>query len=560
MRSYPVINRFGSNMSKSYSNILKDPWVISICRNETGVDTGNFFEDATQRLCGTLDLEAALGSLFQFLQREMPVRTITVGRLQFDLHIAEALAYCDADGCMLSRRRVPFGPELVSMADETFRRRGDAGEGIFALSVDEPYGRFLCALDPKISPPLFFLRTRFGEDFMAGVIFTFEPDRLPSDAQLRQLRSLRAPLLATLSNCFQYRELTDLKEQIVRENLQLRSQIGRKPDMEIIGAGSSLTGIIQQARLAGATDVPVLITGETGAGKEVIAHAVHGFSRRAGAPFVTVNCGAVPASLIDSELFGHVRGAFTGAVQEHKGYFERAHGGTIFLDEIGELPPEVQARLLRVLQDGKIERLGGNTPVPVDFRLIAATHRDLRRMAAEGAFREDLFYRLRVVQLAVPPLRERATDIPLLAVHFLQAAARRFGIVPPAIAPGEMERLTRYAWPGNVRELRNVVEEALVLNPQGPLHFRLHTEEGAKPAPDAAMAGPEMGRSREATGRELPSLEVLHARYFRELLENCGGRINGPGGAAEVAGIKPNTLRFRLDKLGIPYGKKTTAG
>lgn len=541
-----------SNMLKSASSILENSWAVPTYGNELAPETGHFFQDATQCLCGTLDLEAALGDFFHFLRRSMHVTSITVGRILFDMQIAEALAYCDARDVHLSYKRIPFGPDLALLADESFRRRGNTEEGIWAPTMDEPYARFLCAVNARLAPPLFFLRTSSHGGFMAGVIFTCAPDHPFTEEDLHKLRTLRAPLLMTLSNCVQFRELTRLKEQILHENMELRRQLGRVPEDDIIGSRGGLARVLQDARLAGATDVPVLITGETGAGKEKVAHAVHGFSRRAGAAFIAVNCGAVPPSLIDSELFGHVRGAFTGAVQDHKGYFERADGGTIFLDEIGELPLEAQSRLLRVLQDRKLERLGGGSAIPVNFRLIAATNRDLRHMVAEGSFREDLYYRLRVVQLAVPSLRERPEDIPLLASHFLQEAARRFGIVPPAFAPGEMRRLAAYAWPGNVRELRNVVEEALVLSPQGPLRFRL---EGAEISPEAALrhaeAVPDAG---------LPSLDELHARYFRELLRACDGRINGPGGAAELAGIKPNTLRFRLDKLGVPYGKKIAAG
>lgn len=479
-------------------------------------DTGKFFRDATQRLCGTLDLEVALGAFFDFLRDSMGVTGMMIGRILFDAHVSEGIAWCDGDGVQLSNRRIMFTPEQARLADTALRHRGEAEDGVYAATLDDPVARFLCTQSSRaMQPPLFFLRMRSGKDFWAGVAFTCPAERPFTPEQLEQLRSLRAPLLMTLSNCLRYRELEELKEYVVRENFQLRSQLGRAPDMDIVGAGGSLARVVEEARLAGATDVPVLIVGETGAGKEVIAHAVHGFSRRMGAPFVAVNCGAIPASLIDSELFGHARGAFTGAVQEHKGYFERAHGGTIFLDEIGELPLEAQARLLRVLQDKKIERVGGGVPIPVDFRLIAATNRDLKKMAAEGAFREDLYYRLRVVLLEVPPLRERKEDIPLLTTRFIQDAARRFGIVPPLPAPGEVGRLTAYAWPGNVRELRNVVEEAMVLAPQGPLRFRLHEENGgAALSLSGGMGLPgEAGENTALSSDAWPTLDELHARY-----------------------------------------------
>ncbi len=543
-----------SNILHLNSRIPNFPGVAPVYWRKDFPDSGDFFYDATLRLCSTLDIEEAFADFLVYLQKSMPVLGIDVARIHMDLQQVESVLFSDETETVLTDTCITLTPSQMQDAHDSLMKQEVEEEGLLAVSLDEPMGRLFTTLSTKgRKPPFFLLRIRSGQEFWVGVTFTFASPPLPE--HLSRLRSLRAPLLMALSNSMRYREVEALRSLIVRENLELRTQLGRRPDKEIIGASSGLEPVIRQARLAGATDVPVLVLGETGAGKEVIAHTVHSFSRRAGAPFIAVNCGAIPASLIDSELFGHSKGAFTGALKDHKGYFEQAHGGTLFLDEIGELPHAVQSRLLRVLQDKTITRIGNANPVEVDFRLIAATHRDLRAMVAEGTFREDLYYRLRVVQLQVPALRERKQDIPLLVMHFLQVGAKRFGILPPPVAAGEMERLVAYDWPGNVRELRNVVAEALVLMPQGPLLFHLETD-STTPEGNCTDNGPQNTQEHAEAPVVLPTLDEVEFRYFSALLQECHGRISGPFGAAVKAGLKPNTLRFRLDKLGIPYGKK----
>lgn len=528
----------------------------NVIYDTASLDAGKFFQEATQRLCGTLDMEKAFGSFFEYIHDTIGATSFTVGRISFERNTAETMLICDDDGVTLSRRRQQLPPAVIHEADVALRRYVDAIDGIYASSLADPTAHFLCKMSTRgIQPPLFFLRIQSGDDFWVGVTMTCTKEAPFTPAQLDLIRGLRAPLLMALTNCVRFQELELLKEYFAKENLSLRRRIGRAPDAEIVGSKGSLAPLVREAQLVAATDVPVLVQGETGAGKEVIANAVHSFSRRAGAPFIAVNCGAIPASLIDSELFGHAKGAFTGAIAEHKGYFEQAQGGTLFLDEIGELPLDVQARLLRVLQDGSVNRVGGSALVTVDFRLIAATHRDLRVLVSEGRFREDLYYRLRVVQLKVPPLRERASDIPMLATHFLQRAAARFGVTPPAITHDEMQRLIAYSWPGNVRELRNVLEEALVLAPQGPLRFRLGEEDFRGMLASVSADSGGLARLTPQANAPLPSLDELHSQYFRALLQSCHGQINGPGGAAEKAGLNGSTLRFRLRKLGIEFGR-----
>jgi len=309
---------------------------------------------------------------------------------------------------------------------------------------------------------------------------------------------------------------------------------------DIIGESPALR--VAQARVqeVASTDASVVLLGETGTGKELFARAVHSRSSRRDRPFVRVNCAALPQTLIESELFGHERGAFTGAVATRTGRFELAHKGTIFLDEIGDLPSEVQAKLLRVLQEGEFERVGSSQSRKVDVRVVAATHHDLDAEVAEGRFRADLYYRLNVFPISLPPLRDRLEDVPRLVWFFInqrqRALNRRFTKVPSSV----MDVLQRRRWPGNVRELQNVIERAMIHSTGDTLWL------DEDPCLSTTKAGP-----RAAT------LEVVERRYIEEVLRNCAWRINGPGNAAETLGLHPNTLRFRMKKLGLQRPAKS---
>jgi transcriptional regulator with GAF, ATPase, and Fis domain len=299
----------------------------------------------------------------------------------------------------------------------------------------------------------------------------------------------------------------------------------------VVGADGGLAQVMQRVEQVARADVPVLVLGETGSGKEVVAREIHHRSARAKGPFLRVNCGAIPPELVDSELFGHERGAFTGAIAVRKGWFERADGGTLFLDEIGELPAAAQVRLLRVLQDGSIQRVGGQDTHTVDVRIVAATHRDLTALQRAGAFREDLWYRISVFPIRLPPLRERKVDLPALARVFAARAGQRLHGRPLVPTPADLTLLQRYDWPGNVRELAAVIERAAILG--GGDHLDVSAALGVAPAPPAEPTD-ERGRI-EAT------------------LERCLGRIEGPFGAAAALGEKPGTLRSRMRRLGIDW-------
>jgi transcriptional regulator with GAF, ATPase, and Fis domain len=324
---------------------------------------------------------------------------------------------------------------------------------------------------------------------------------------------------------------------------------------DIVGREEGLREVMAAVRQVARADAPVLILGETGTGKEVVARAVHTHSRRANGPFLRVNCGAIPPELIDSELFGHERGSFTGAVGTRKGWFERADGGTLFLDEIGELPLAAQVRLLRVLQDGSFQRVGGERSLGVDVRLVAATNRDLRQRVRDGGFREDLWFRIAVFPIPLPPLRERLQDIPALAAHFSLRAAERLGLPPRMPDAADLALLAAYAWPGNVRELASVIERAAILGDGR----RLEVARSLGVTPPLSVAAvrrvaempPEMDRE--------SSLEDVIRQHIEAALRRCHGRVEGPFGAAKLLALNPHTLRSKMRKLGIA-GKRYRDG
>jgi formate hydrogenlyase transcriptional activator len=325
----------------------------------------------------------------------------------------------------------------------------------------------------------------------------------------------------------------------------------------VVTRAPNMQKVIDNARRVAATDSTVLLNGETGVGKELMARAIHGFSSRADKPLIKINCAALPAELIESELFGHEAGAFTGAVGKRVGRFELADGGTLFLDEVGELTAAAQAKLLRALQEREFERVGGTRSIRVDVRVIAATNRDLGAMVASGGFRGDLYYRLNVFPLRIPPLRERREDIPVLAGHFLARYGRDQGRTFAALCPETLDKLQTYPWPGNVRELQNVLERAAILS-DGPTVLITDTLISPVPIPpmtEAAPDTPAAGPSAPADAAMQPRrLDEAERRHIQLILDETGWTIEGPGGAAAVLGIAPSTLRSRMKKLGIRRG------
>ncbi len=322
---------------------------------------------------------------------------------------------------------------------------------------------------------------------------------------------------------------------------------------EIIGAELGLRLVMSRAKMVASNNVPVLLFGETGTGKEVIARAIHDRSKRRAGPFWRVNCGAIAPELIDSELFGHERGAFTGAVGQRKGWFEQAHRGTLFLDEVGELTPAAQVRLLRVLQEGELVRVGGKSPLTVDVRIVAATHRDLAAMVATRAFREDLYYRLAVFPIVIPPLRDRTEDIPHLARYFASRAAQRFGLRTALPSTEDLRLLSVYPWPGNIRELAAVLDRAVLLGEGHRLEVQAALGLGVASRPSI-----ELSISESHGDDEIETLDTAMRRHIERALTLTHGRIDGPFGAAKKLGVNPHTLRGRMRRLGVDFHRFRT--
>lgn len=346
----------------------------------------------------------------------------------------------------------------------------------------------------------------------------------------------------------QLAEIEALKLQAEKENLCLREEIKTELGFgKLIGNSDTLHYVLFRAQQVAPTDATVLILGETGVGKGMVAHAIHEMSRRRDKAMITVNCAALPANLIESELFGREKGAFTGAVARQAGRFEAADGGTIFLDEIGELPLELQAKLLRVLQDGEFERLGSPRTVKVDVRVIASTSRELREEIRRGRFREDLYYRLNTFPVTLPPLRMRVDDIPELARYFMDRYTRKFGKRFEGIAGDTMQMLRSYPWPGNVRELEHVIERAVITSPEPELRL----VDPLECDPELRPVDPLEPEPAKGEGEPPAEFEAVMRQHILQVLRKTGWKIEGKGGAAALLGLNPSTLRFRIKKLGI---------
>lgn len=355
------------------------------------------------------------------------------------------------------------------------------------------------------------------------------------------LSQVAGQVAIALDNAQAFGQIETLKDQLAKEKLYLEDEIRTEHNFgEIVGESDALRRVLKQVETVAPTDSTVLVLGETGTGKEVIARAIHNLSSRRERTFVKVNCAAIPSGLLESELFGHERGAFTGAIAQKVGRFELAHRGTLFLDEIGDIPLELQPKLLRVLQEHEFERLGANRTLRVDVRVVAASNRDLGRMVAEKQFRSDLYYRLNVFPIRVPPLRERPEDISLLVRYFAQKFARRMNRQLESLPNETLQALSRYDWPGNVRELQNIVERAVIVSPGPVLHIPVSELE-----PDA---------SRPVTPTidgGLAGLQAAERRMILEALHDAKGAVGGPQGAAARLGLKRTTLAYRMRKLGI---------
>jgi len=518
------------------------------------IDENEFFRQAALRISSSLNIETAIQRCMDYLNRALPVSGMIFSLYDPELNIAKILAAIFPPHMKKPEETVPLPKEYRHRFEEEWAKDSSI-RIINDLELEPPHIRQALSL---VFPPdtshihmdLELEKKRLG----ALVLFAQGKNRYtPLHARLIAL--LHEPFTTALSNILQHQEILRLKDMLADDNRYLHQQMHQLTGDTIVGADFGLQGVMEMVRQVAPLNSPVLLMGETGAGKEVIANAIHLASLRRNNPYITVNCGAIPESLIDSELFGHEKGAFTGAISRKRGRFERAHTGTIFLDEIGELPPAAQVRLLRVLQQHEIERVGGTESIPVNVRIISATHQNLPEMVSKGTFREDLWFRLNVFPIMIPPLRQRVEDIPALVNHFVEKKSRELKISKrPPLAREALEQLQEYHWPGNVRELENLVERALILSQitgsSNPMRFE-------QPAAAPILQKNEIAAKPDTSLRPLADMIAVH---IQKALTHTGGKVEGAGGAAKLLGLHPSTLRGRMKKLGIPYGRKVRRG
>ncbi len=507
-----------------------------------------------------IEIHESASNIARLLAEHLPLTQLVVRRFDVAQHVVETIAVGQLDHANPSpmaktiltgarfKRLMAWGREATVLHATAGDKSGDLATMVPAEVTEE-----------VLAGPL------QGPEKPAGVLLLVAAKgKSFREVHSQMAEALLDPFSAALENDRRIHELAALRQAAEADRQSLLTRLGRQEISEaIVGADSGLRLVMERVQLVAQSDVPVLILGETGTGKEVVSRAIHNRSVRASGPFIRVNCGAIPTELIDSQLFGHEKGSFTGAADTRQGWFERANGGTLFLDEIGELPLAAQVRLLRVLQDGFIERVGGQHPIHVDVRIVAATHRDLAGMVSSGAFREDLWYRVNVFPILLPRLRERIEDIPALARHFAQRAARRFGLPPVEPTTADLQALVSYPWPGNIRELSAVIDRAAILGNGERLDVAqalggtniVHRPAPVATGPTLYEVIPEPSSTAAEESRAVITLASAVKVHIERALAATRGKIEGRGGAAELLGINPHTLRARMRKLKIDWAR-----
>ena len=513
--------------------------------------------------CRHIEITEAVGNLARLLARHLPLATLLVRRFDGEALTVETVAVGAAVGPPFS------GSVQAKLTPSQWKRLlawGRSGNSLHGDLASRP-GHLAMLVPPEVEGDVFAGPLVNAEGPAGALVLVAEPQQKFLATHLGIFEQLLEPFSVGLENHCRLHELRALREAAEADRRSLLSRLGRQDFNEaVVGAETGLRHVMERVELVAHSDVPVLILGETGTGKEVVSRAIHTRSKRADGPFIRVNCGAIPPDLIDSQLFGHERGSFTGALEQHQGWFERADEGTLFLDEIGELPLAAQVRLLRVLQDHQVERVGGKQAIHVDVRIVAATHRDLAMMVKARTFREDLWYRINVFPILLPRLRERTEDISALVRHFCQRAAHRFGLSPVEATPAELQLLINYHWPGNIRELGAVIDRAVILGNGRSLEVAQalgfgQTLTSAQPPSDELTFCKAIPQTVVPLMPALPSqldivsLDDAIKQHIEKALVATRGQIEGQQGAAAILGINPHTLRARMRKLRIEWSR-----
>lgn len=507
------------------------------------MDQALFFKEITLNICRSLDIAKGMQACLPIIRRAMPADEIMLHFYDPDLDCIRLIARATRDTAVLENRPIPLPLDMDLIKEIRALPRTQI--------IGLPGGNRLTHVIMKAhgikdySLAQMFLETREQKYGLGHFTLCAKGANRYCPKDLDLLVRVREPFTIATVNALHHLKILKARDNLALENRSLKQELFPGPATCLIGEETGLARVMEKAAQVATTESIVLLTGETGVGKEIVANRIHALSHRQGHPMVKFNCGAVPDTLVDSELFGHERGAFSGAVAATQGKFERAHRGTLFLDEVGELSPTAQVRLLRVLQNGVIERVGGSRPIHTSVRIIAATNRDLEAMTRDGGFRKDLWFRLNVFPMNIPPLRERKEDIALLAHYFIREKSRELNLpVIPVPAPHTMDRLMAYDWPGNVRELENIIERSLILNRGEDLVID-HPVTASKPrvSPITAVPG-------------ALELDRVMADHIERVLTMTQGKIHGPGGAAELLAMNAGTLRHRMNRLGIVYGRR----
>ena len=514
------------------------------------INENDFFREVTMRICSSLFIEKSLWRALNYIKTIMPVTGMNLHLFEQDMTEMRTIAYATFYD---KREKLPLKMGLSKEATAKLKY------GLWKTK------NVIIVNQPEANPVIHSVLKKVGKSKMSVMLMSLEIEgrglgglaifadglNLYKKEHSHLFSLIHEPFAIAMSNALQHMELLNHKNMLIDDLQYMNRELLHISGDVIVGEKFGLNEVMESVRRVAPLESPVLLLGETGVGKEVIANAIHFLSPRKKGPFIKVNCGAIPESLLDSELFGHEMGAFTGAVKQNRGRFERANGGSILLDEIAELPLHAQIRFLRVLQEKKVERVGGTKSIPVDIRIIASTHQDLEKMISINQFRKDLWFRFNVYPIIIPPLRERKEDIPALVQHFIERKYKGMNYhAIPTVSGGVISQLKNFHWPGNVRELENAVERALIQyqgrNKKGRLTFEDFM------LPQQKSVTPILSED----NNKLLKIDEVMRMHIQQALKVTNGKIHGQNGAAELLDINPYTLRARMKKHGIFYKKK----